>query len=344
MRIAIIGAGAIGGLLGIRLAMAGHDIQLVARGAQLKAIRERGLTLIDPAGRTSNCRMSVAETIELDRLDAIIPCVKANQLAAVAPQIAAALAKETVIMTAQNGIPWWYFAKHQGPHNGRSLHSVDPSGEIAHWLPTDRIIGSVIYPAAEIAQPGVIRHVEGNRFIIGELDGSQSERARTLSDALKGAGFKAPVSSDIRAELWTKLWGNLSFNPVSALSRATLAGICRHDGARNLIAHLMEEAQAVGESLGIRFRIPIEKRINGAAEVGEHKTSMLQDVEQGRALEVEALLGAMVELGCITGIATPRISAIYALTSLLSLGIEQSAACAAPAAGPKADATVSIAS
>jgi 2-dehydropantoate 2-reductase len=207
--------------------------------------------------------------------------------------------------------------KHGGAHEGRTLDSVDPSLSISAHLPVDRVLASVVYPAAELVAPGVIQFIEGERFTLSEIDQQKSERIASVSQVFTNAGFKAPVSSDVRAEIWTKLWGNLSFNPISALTGATLAGICRDNGARALAADMMREAQAVGEALGIRFRIPLEKRIAGAQAVGEHKTSMLQDIEAGRPTEIEALVGSVIELGQITGVPTPHISAIYACVKLL---------------------------
>ena len=217
-----------------------------------------------------------------------------------------------------NGVPWWYFHKLGGAHDGRALASVDPDGAIAAAIPPERIIGSVVYPAAELEAPGVVRLIEGNRFTLGELDGSRSERIEALSQALMRAGFKAPVSKDIRGEIWVKLWGNLCFNPISALSHATLEDIARFGPSRQLAAAMMAEAQSIGEALGVQFKISIDKRIAGAEAVGAHKTSMLQDVERGRALELQALVGAVLELGQITGMATPHIAAVHAVTALLA--------------------------
>jgi 2-dehydropantoate 2-reductase len=216
-----------------------------------------------------------------------------------------------------NGVPWWYFHRLPGPWEGRQLDSVDPGGVIAAHIEPERVLGSVVYPAAELVQPGLVRVIEGNRFTIGEPDGTRSERAERLSQALMRAGFKAPVSKDIRSEIWVKLWGNLSFNPISALTHATLEQICSFAPTRELAARMMREAQAVGEALGVEFKISLDKRIAGAQAVGAHKTSMLQDVEAGRALELEALVGAVVELGRITGQPVPTIEAVLALARLL---------------------------
>jgi 2-dehydropantoate 2-reductase len=243
--------------------------------------------------------------------------MKAHQVAAVVRELPAIMGPQTMVLTAQNGIPWWYFFGHGGSHEGVRLESVDPGGVIADNLPIKRVIAAVVYPAAEIERPGVIRHIEGNRLSLAELDGSKSERILRVSEAFAKAGFKAPVVSDVRSEIWTKLWGNLSFNPISALTHATLEDICRFAPTRALAAAMMAEAQAVGEALGIRFRISLEKRIAGAEAVGAHKTSMLQDVETGRAIEAEALIGSVVELGRMVGVATPQMDAIYAVTKLL---------------------------
>jgi 2-dehydropantoate 2-reductase len=222
-----------------------------------------------------------------------------------------------MVVTMINGLPWWYFHKLAGPYEGRSLESVDPGGRIAAHIEPERIIGSIVYPATELVAPGVVRVIEGNRFSIGELDGSRSERVDALSQVLMKAGFKAPVARDIRSELWVKLWGNLSFNPISALTHATLEDICRFPASRALVAGLMTEAQAVGEKVGVQFKVSLDKRIAGAEAVGAHKTSMLVDVEHGRALEIEALVGSVVELGRITGTPTPMLDAIYATVKLL---------------------------
>ena len=230
---------------------------------------------------------------------------------------------QTMVVTMINGIPWWYFHKLAGPYEGRSLSSVDPDGLIAAHIEPERIIGSVVYPAAELVEPGLVRVIEGNRFTLGELDGSRSERVEALAQVMMKAGFKSPVSRDIRSEIWLKLWGNLSFNPISALSHATLEDICRHPLARGLAASMMGEAQAIGEKLGVQFKVSLDKRIAGAEAVGAHKTSMLQDVEHGRALELEALVGSVVELGRITETPTPHIDAIYAATSLLGHTLAQ---------------------
>jgi 2-dehydropantoate 2-reductase len=319
MKICIVGAGAIGGLLGAKLAQAGAAVTLIARGPQLAAIRDHGLKLIAEDGGEIVVHPRATDRIaEAGVQDLVILGMKAHQVAAVVSNLPDMYHDETMVLTAQNGIPWWYFMKHGGPHEGQRLESVDPGGIVADHLPVTRVVGSVVYPAAEITAPGVIRHIEGNRFSVGEIDNSDTPRIRQVSETLRRAGFKAPVLSDIRSEIWTKLWGNLSFNPLSALTHATLADICQFPLTRSLAVNMMTEAQTVAEHLGIRFKVSLDKRIAGAEAVGKHKTSMLQDVEAGRPLEITALIGSVVELGRITGIATPHIDAIHAAVSLLA--------------------------
>jgi 2-dehydropantoate 2-reductase len=249
--------------------------------------------------------------------DVVLLTVKAHQVGDLLPELRELFGPQTVVVTMINGIPWWYFHKLPGAHEGLGLESVDPGGRLAAHIEPERIIGSVVYPATELVAPGVVKLIEGNRFTLGELDGSRSERITALSAVMMRAGFKAPVAKDIRSEIWVKLWGNLSFNPISALTHATLEDICRFPATRALASRMMLEAQTVAEALGVRFKITLEQRIAGAEAVGAHKTSMLQDVEHGRALELEALVGSVVELGRITGIPTPTIEAVYAVTSLL---------------------------
>jgi 2-dehydropantoate 2-reductase len=319
MRICVIGAGAIGGLLGARLAKAGEEVTLVARGPHLEALKANGLRFIEEDGSEFVVRPNAVSNVrEAGPQDVIVLGMKAHQVAAVVDDLAAAYTDDTMVLTAQNGIPYWYFMKLGGPHEGRIVESVDPGGIVARGIPIDRVIGSVVYPAAEIIAPGVLKHIEGNRFSISEIDGAESSRVRQLSETLRNAGFKAPVTSDIRSEIWTKLWGNLSFNPISALTHATLVDICQFPMTRELAAKMMTEAQHVGEALGIAFRVSLEKRIAGAEAVGKHKTSMLQDIEQGRAPEIAALVGSIIELGQVAGVPTPHIQAVYALVSLLA--------------------------
>ena len=320
MKICIVGAGAIGGMLGVKLALSGHDVSLILRGANLAAVAASGITLIEESGNELHVRPArVTDVIaQAGVQDLVILGMKAHQVAAVAPDLGHLLHGDTRIVTMQNGIPWWYFHKLPGPYLGRPLTSVDPGGVIARHIDAHRVIGSVVYPASEVIRPGVIKVIEGNRFTLGEIDGSDTASVRAISSVFKEAGFKAPVSADIRSEIWLKVWGNLSFNPISAITHATLEDICLFAPTRALAAAMMREAQSIGEKLGVVFKVSLEKRIAGAQAVGQHKTSMLQDVEQGRALELQALVGSVMELGSITGTATPTIDAVYALASLLA--------------------------
>lgn len=320
MKICVVGAGAIGGLMGAKLAMAGEEVTVIDQGAHLAAIQKRGLKLIWEDGSehvVSNIK-AIASMAEAGPQDLVILATKAHYLESVAPEVPALLGPETAIVTVQNGIPWWYFHKHGGPFDGRRLETLDPTGILEKHIDGDRIIGCVVYPAAEVIEPGVIHHVEGDRFPIGELDGSETERAKRLLDALVNAGFRSRIIDDIRAEIWLKAWGNLSFNPISALTHATLEEICQFPDTRKLAADMMGEAQAIANKLGIQFRHTIEKRIEGAESVGAHKTSMLQDVELGRSLEVEALMGAVLELARLTDTPAPAIAAVCACVKLLN--------------------------
>jgi 2-dehydropantoate 2-reductase len=319
MRIAIVGAGAIGGYLGAKLALAGEDVTLIARGANLAALKKNGLTLVEENGTEISARnvKAVEAMADAGPQDSVLLAVKAHQVAPIAAHLHYLYDAGTSVVTMQNGIPWWYFWKHGGALEGTRLERVDPGGEIARHIDPARVIGSVVYPAAVLTKPGVVEVVEGNRFGLGEPSGEITERAKALSQSLTKAGFKAPVTSDIRGEIWLKLWGNLSFNPISALTHATLVDICRFPPTRTLAAEMMEEAQAIANTLGVTFKVGIDKRIAGAEKIGAHKTSMLQDVEAGRPIELEALVGSVVELGRLTGIETPRIDAAYALMQLL---------------------------
>jgi 2-dehydropantoate 2-reductase len=319
MKISVVGAGAIGGYLGAKLARAGEEVTFIARNRNLEAISARGFRLIleDGSEEHAPTAKAVQRMADAGPQDVVLITLKAHQLREVLPDLRALFGPQTMVVTMINGIPWWYFHKLAGPYEGRSLSSVDPDGQIAAHIEPERIIGSVVYPAAELVEPGLVKVIEGNRFTLGELDGSRSERIEALAQVMMKAGFKSPVSRDIRSEIWVKLWGNLSFNPISALTHATLEDICRFPPTRALATRMMTEAQTVAEALGVRFKISLEQRIAGAEGVGAHKTSMLQDVEHGRALELEALVGSVVELGRITGTPTPTIEAVYAATSLL---------------------------
>jgi 2-dehydropantoate 2-reductase len=323
MKLAVVGAGSIGGYLGARLSLAGEDVTFVARGANLEAINRDGFRLVEEDGTEQVARdVNAAAIGECGPQDFVLLAVKAHQVTAIAADLPRLFGPDTAVLTLQNGIPWWYFHKLGGPYDGRPVHAADPTGEIAANIANERIIGSVVYPASELIAPGVVKVIEGNRFSLGEPDGSKSERALRLSAALTRAGFKAPLSADLRSEIWLKLWGNAVFNPVSALSHATLAEICGFEPTRALAAAMMEEVRTVAEKLGVRFRVTIDKRIAGAEAVGAHKTSMLQDVEAGRPLELAAMVGSLVELARLTDTPTPHVDAVYAVASLLAKTLE----------------------
>jgi 2-dehydropantoate 2-reductase len=319
MKVAIIGAGAIGGYVGVKLALAGEDVTFIVRGANLLAIRNAGMKLIMHDG-SEHVASNVKATDSYDDAgvqDIVVLALKAHQVDAVADQVGKLIGPDTVVVTMQNGIPYWYFHRHGGEFEGRQVQSVDPTGLLAQKIPPQQVLGCVVYPASELIAPGVVRHIEGDRFPVGELDGSISARATRVSECLTNAGFKAPVLDNIRAEIWLKLWGNLTFNPISALTHSTLVDICQYPLTRELAAKMMAEAQEIAGKLGITFRVSLDKRIAGAEKVGKHKTSMLQDVEAGRGPEIDALVGSVVELGKITGTPTPHIDATYALVKLL---------------------------
>lgn len=325
MKVAIIGVGAIGGYVGIRLALAGEDVTFIARGANLEALRTRGIRLVNADGSEERVpRVKATDNYaEAGPQDMVVLAMKAHQVEAVASEVPKLFGPKTVVIPMQNGVPYWYFHGHQGPFAGARVESVDPSGAIYRNIPCERVIGCVVYPAAELVEPGVIKHVEGNRFPVGEPDGSNSERVLQVAQCFIGGGMQAPILSDIRSEIWLKLWGNLTFNPISALSRATLAGICQYPPSRAIAAAMMAEAQCVANQLGVKFRVSLEKRIAGAEKVGHHKTSMLQDVEAARTLEIDALLGSVVELARRTNTPTPHIDTVYALTKLLAKTLEE---------------------
>jgi 2-dehydropantoate 2-reductase len=304
----------------VRLSLAGEEVTFLVRGANLDAIRANGMKLVMADGREQVARNVKAtnDYAAAGAQDIVILAMKAHQVEAVAESVPLLFGPETVVVTMQNGIPFWYFHKHGGELAGSVVRSVDPNGLLAARIPPERIIGCVVYPASELIAPGVVRHVEGDRFPLGELDGTLSPRVTRVSECFVKAGFKSPVLEDIRAEIWLKLWGNLTFNPISALSRSTLADICQYPPTRELAAAMMTEAQAIAHKLGITFRIGLEKRIAGAEKIGRHKTSMLQDVEAGRTPEIEALVGSVVELARLTGTHTPHINAVYAVTKLLA--------------------------
>ena len=314
MKVCIYGAGAIGGQIGAMLARGGVDVSLIARGPHLAAMRENGLTLITEEERFTvhpNCSDDPAE---LGPQDYVIIALKAHSVPGVVERMQPLLGPETAVVTAMNGVPWWYFHKFEGPLEGRRLESVDPGGAQWRGIGPERAIGTVIWQAAEIVEPGVVQLNYGNRTPLGEPDGSRSDRVVALSEAMIAAGIKAPVKKKIRDEIWMKLWGNLSFNPVSVLTQSTLETIASDDGTRVVVGRMMEEAKRIGEKLGVRFALSVEARIETAKEVGAHKTSMLQDLELGRPMELEALTGAVIELGRLVDEPTPTIELVYYLT------------------------------
>jgi 2-dehydropantoate 2-reductase len=324
LKIAIVGVGAIGGFVGHRLAHAGEDVTFIARGKNLEALQTQGIRLMlsDGTVETVPRLRATADYDAAGHQDLVILAMKAHQVEAVAADVPKLFGPQTMVVPMQNGIPYWYFHGIEGSLAGTRVKSADPQGLIGQHIPAERVIGCVVYPATELVQPGVIRHIEGDRFPIGELDGSESERVRQVSACFVRGGLQSPILKDIRAEIWLKLWGNMTFNPISALTRGTLAGICQYPPSRALAASMMAEAQSIAGKLGITFRVPIEKRIAGAERVGHHKTSMLQDVEAGRGLEIDALLGSVVELARLTDTPTPHLDTVYALTKLLAKTLE----------------------
>ncbi len=329
MKIAVVGAGAIGGLVGVKLALAGEEVTFMVRGANLSAIQAKGMKLV-----LHDATELVAKNVKASNdysatgpQDLVILAVKANQVEALLGDLPKLFGPKTMVVTMQNGVPFWYFHKHGGHLQGNNVQSVDPAGAILAGIPAERVIGCVVYPASELVEPGVVHHIEGDRFPLGELDGTISERVTQVSEVFAKAGFKAPVLENIRSEMWLKLWGNLTFNPMSSLSHATLVDICQFPLTRELATQMMLEAQTVAHKLGIEFRVPLEKRIAGAEKVGKHKTSMLQDIEAGRAPEIDALVGSVAELGRLTNTPTPHINTVYALVKLLGKVMEDSYGC-----------------
>ncbi|MER9306808.1 2-dehydropantoate 2-reductase [Mesorhizobium sp. M0293] len=320
MKITIFGAGAIGGYLAAKLVITGRtDLSIVARGAHLEAIKANGLRLIEDGREMPVPVRAAAKAEELGAQDYVVLALKAHSLTSALDQIAPLLGDHTSVVTMQNGVPWWYFHGVGGPLEGTRLNAVDPGGAIWQRIGPQRVIGSVVYPAVEVDAPGLIRHVEGKRFSLGEPSGERSERVTLLAKEMVKAGLQVPVRDDIRSEIWVKLWGNLSFNPISALTGSTLAAIVADDRTRTLARTMMLEAQAIGESLGVRFPIAVDRRIKGAGDVGEHKTSMLQDLERGRPMEIDALVAAVQELGRLTDKPTPTIDAVLALVQRLAV-------------------------
>jgi 2-dehydropantoate 2-reductase len=317
MKIVIAGAGAIGGYIGARLARNGADVVLFARGEHLRAMVARGLRVLSAEGDFEVRPQVTGDLTAIGTADVVFLGVKAHGLTALAPQLHPLLGPDTVVVSTQNGIPWWYFQAHGGDLDGLTLERVDPGGVVAAAIEPRRVVGSLAYFAAEIAEPGVIRHVEGNRISFGEPDGTKSPRAKAIADALGSAGFRCPVTARFRHEIWVKLLGNVAFNPASALTGATLEELVRHPETNRLIRDVMAEAEAVANRLGIELPISIDQRMAGAEKVGAHKTSMLQDLEAARPMEIEAVVGAVVELGERLGVPMPATRAVYACVKLL---------------------------
>ncbi len=324
MKVCVVGAGAIGGMMAAKLAASGHELSVIARGAHLEAINSNGLKYIEDDNEiVITDLVATADLTEIKDQDLVLLGVKAHQIEPIADKLEGMLSDTGVIVTLQNGIPWWYFQKLEGEYQDRTVETVDPGGKIAAAVNPDRIIGCIAFPAATIEAPGVIRHIEGQRYPLGELDGSESDRVNAICEAFKGAGFKSFVLPDIRSEIWLKLWGNLSFNPISALTHSTLVDICQYPLTRELAATMMTEAQQIAEKLGASFRVSLERRIEGAENVGKHKTSMLQDLEVGKALEIDGMLGVVIELGRQTDTPTPAMDTVYALVSLLNKTVQE---------------------
>jgi 2-dehydropantoate 2-reductase len=325
MRVAVLGAGAIGGLVGARLAHGGTETHLVARGAHLQAMRRNGLRIIDNSG-DDDLLVDVPCTddpAEIGLVDVIFLGLKAHSYAGAGHLLAPLLGPDTAVVAGQNGIPWWYFHAHGGPFDGTRIETVDPDGRVSAAIPPERAIGCVAYPAAEIVEPGVIRHIEGTRFAIGEPDRSISARCGAFSEAMTAGGLRCPIDENLRNQIWVKVMGNATFNPLSALTGATLAQICRYRPTRDLVTAMMEEIVAVATALACEPSVSIERRIRGAERVGHHRTSMLQDREAGRQLELEVLLGAVIELGVLTRVATTQLEVLYKTTALLDAVIRR---------------------
>jgi len=318
VKVGILGAGATGGFLGVRLAKAGADVVLIARGPHLRAMTEMGLRLIAADGETT-VRVNASDDLStLRRVDAVFVTLKAHSVPAIAERLAANLGADTAVVSAQNGIPWWYFQRHGGELEGTHLETVDPGGLVARAINPERVIACIVYPATSVVGPGVVRHVEGEKFSLGELDGKPTPRIQALARLLVSAGLKAPVQSRIRQELWVKLMGNAVFNPMSVLTRASLGAMAESPELSRIVRAAMEEVGTVAERLGIEMPITIDQRIRGAARVGDHKTSMLQDLESGRPMEIDAVVGSVVELAGRLGVPVPHLETMYACVKVLA--------------------------
>lgn len=321
MKVAVLGAGAIGAYVGASLHRAGADVHLIARGPHLKAIRDAGVRVLSSRGDFTATPHATDDPAEIGPVDYVFLGLKANQYASAGPMVEPLLHDTTSIIAAQNGIPWWYFHGLSGPYEGKRVETVDPGGVVSKVLPPERAIGCVVYAATEIAEPGVIQHLEGTRLSIGEPDGTISTRCQEFADAMVAGGLKCPVEPDLRNDIWIKLMGNIAFNPISALTRATMAGICQHHDTRNVVVDMMRETLAVADALGVSPGVSIERRLAGAERVGEHKTSTLHDLEKGKPMELDVILKAVVELAEITDTPVPTLSVVNALADLLNVGV-----------------------
>ena len=318
MRAAVLGAGAIGAYVGAALARGGADVHLIARGAHLEALRRDGVRVLSKRGDFEARPPATDDPSEVGPVDFVFLGLKANSYASAGPLLEPLMHDETAVVAGQNGIPWWYFHGIDGAYGGRRIEAVDPGGAVSRVIPPERAIGCVVYAGTELAEPGVVRHLEGTRFSIGEPDGSISERCLAFSEAMVAGGLKCPVEEQIRDEIWVKLMGNAAFNPLSALTRSTLAGMCRHEPTRQLVALMMQETLEIAHAVGAQPSVSIERRLAGAERVGEHKPSTLQDLEAGKPLELAALIDAVVELADMTGIDTPCLRAVAAASGLLA--------------------------
>jgi 2-dehydropantoate 2-reductase len=319
MKFAIVGAGAIGAFAGAMLARAGEDVTLIARGPHLRAMQEHGVRVRGEIGDFAAHPTATDDPAAVGPVDVVLLTLKAHSLTAMAPRLAPLLGPDTCVLSAQNGIPWWYFYRHGGEWEGTHLETVDPGRVIGQSIDPARVVGCVVYPSTTIVEPGIVWHTEGTRFAIGEPDGSKSERCRRIAAAFIKAGLRCPIRTNIRHDMWVKLMGNIAYNPVSALTRATLIEIVQCPETRELAAAIMTEAESVAGKLGIDMGISIEQRLEGAEKVGHHKTSMLQDVEAGRPMELDAIVGAVVELGNKMGLSLPYTNTVYACVKLLEL-------------------------
>jgi len=318
MKFAVVGAGAIGAFLGAMLSRAGEDVALIARGAHLRAMQQHGVQVRGEIGEFKVHPQATDDPAAIGQVDVVLLTLKAHSLTGMAPRLAPLIGDDTAVVSAQNGFPWWYFYRHGGEWEGSHLETVDPGGVIGRNIDPARIIGCVVYPSTNIVEPGIVWHIEGTRFAVGELDGSRTERCRKIAEAFINAGLRCPIRANIRHDLWVKLMGNVAYNPISALTRATLIEIVQCPETRQLAAAIMTEAESVARRLGIEMGVTIEQRLEGAKRVGQHKTSMLQDIESGRPTELEAIVGAVVELGDKMGLPLPNTKAVYACMKLLT--------------------------